>query len=290
MTYGFTCKNTNNIVTISDTARGHVYLGKYGPYTTPGEFTVDVTCAGFPTVFISVPYNYTAGDGGAAGTGAYYGAHIRSGAFIRRVTHLGGTAWRITVVAVNADYYRAASQGSGGWSPMPITLRVFGRLDLNYPSGVPGNPYGMRVWDPNGGLVFDSNARMLRLAGNTYDVELLLKKDYPGFSGNVRAEASSYDTSVSLPFSMAGKSIQATSRALVTHYEADRAEYFDGTWEYTYVTYQWATGYWASGSTLYVRKLLYGVGSESFPYTVNVSNTAADSYTRLAVIDDSQFP
>lgn len=291
MTYGMRFTNSSNITTISDNQKAYVYLGKYGPNNTSGEYTVDITCAGFPMVFMSVPYNVTEGDGGHPGSGIYYGAYIRSGAYVRRIEHLGGSSWRISVAVINASYWKVAGAGTGTVSPIPTTLRVFGRLDLNHPSGISGNPYGMRVWDSTGALVFDSNGRMLRLAGNTYDTELLLKKDYPGTStGDPRADYNSYDTSVSLPFSLSGKSICATSRSLVRHYEASHAEYFDGTWEYTYNTYDWASAYWANGSTLYSRKVPHTIGTESFPYTLNISSAASDTYTRLAFIDDSQFP
>lgn len=264
MSHGFSFSNANGGITVDENTRAFVYLGKY---TLAGNY-VDVTCAGFPLVFMSVPFNYTVNDG----TGA--DVWKRTGCCVRKIGQISTNTWRVWVSVASPA------------SPT-IELRVFGLLNLNYPSGVvtSGNAWGMRVWDASGRLVFDSGARMLRLAGNTYDVELRLRHEAPDFG-----TPAAYDTSVALPFTMAGKSIQATGRSTIRQWVTTRAEFFDGTWIYFNDTYDWGIGYWASGSTLYARKVVYSIGTDETSVPPSAVDTAVDSYTRLAVIDNSQFP
>ncbi|TXI23125.1 MAG: hypothetical protein E6Q67_04920 [Roseateles sp.] len=284
--YGFRFVNDSGIVSVDEDTRAYVYLGKYGPFGANGvtDYTVDITCAGFPIIFFSVP-SITAGDGGVAGNEPW----IRSGVYLRKLTYLGGNSWRVTMSGFNAS-----TTVNGAFVSLATTLRVFGRLDLNFPGGAPGGGYGMRVWNSGGALVFDSNARMLKLAGNTYDVELQLKKYYPGYStGDPAADYAAWDTAVTMPWSMAGKSIQATSRGMLHHLQLS-GSYYDpgsGLTVYQYTVYDWATGYWSTGSTLVARKLYVGSSVQEFagPTSV-VTSGLADVYTRLAVIDNSQFP
>lgn len=265
MSYGVSFKNASGDFTVDENTRAYVYLGKY---TVSSEITT-ITCAGVPLIFFSVPHNDTSGESG------YY----RNGVYVRGLRYLGGNQWEVR---------------SGGGASSPIVLRVFGRLDLNYPSGVPGNSYGLRVWDAASRLVFDSGGRMLRLAGNTYDVEIKLDSRYPGYTtGDPSLNYADFDTAVSLPFSMSGKSILANTRGTRANLQQTGSVHDPGVGQELFFGIEtvWTYGYWASGSTLVARNVLVSESPVDFygawPST---GGLLMDAYTRLAVIDNSHFP
>lgn len=277
--YGMEFMNGSNIFTIDESSRTFVYLGKYGPLAgATAVRDVDVTCVGFPLVFMSVPYNFTAGDNGAN----------RTGLFVRRIRPLGVNLWRVSIGGCN---------GSEGLSNISIgtELRVFGLLDLNFPTGS-GEQFGAWAWDASGRLTFDSGLRMLRLAGNTYDTEIELHRLAPSLDGAGLGSYTAFDTSVAMPFDLSGKSICAGGRGRIYGYE-QIGEYYDpgaGYNVYQYRTWGWVNGYWASGSTLYARKVAEGGEGYLETYgtpisTIDISNLNT-VYTRLSVIDNSQFP
>jgi hypothetical protein len=94
---------------------------------------------------------------------------------------------------------------------------------------------------------------------------------------------------------MANKSICATTRGLV-HYPYNVASYFDdgigqNMTQYEIVAY--ASLYWSNGSNLYVRRSPGGSERLDVPdsagFSIDNSN-CVNSYSRLAVIDNTKFP
>lgn len=284
MSYGAVFTNDSGISNIDADQLSYVYLGKYGPFGGDYlvEYDVDVTCVGYPLVFFSVPYNFTAGDG-------YSGlAWLRSGVAIGKITSLGSNTWRVHIIGDNASL-------RDSYVSLNTELRVFGRLDLNYPSGSSIN-YGVRMWDSAGRISFDSGLRQLRLAGNTYDQEITLG-DYIGTQGEglTNSNYTAQDKSLTVPFNMAGKSICANTRGVIEVYTQTGVYYDPGiaTSVYTYDAWDLAPCYWASGTTLYARQM--PIRQRSFDSFGGSYNGPAPEgfgavYTRLAVIDNSKFP
>lgn len=275
MTQGIRTKNlARGNITIDDSLRSYRYLGKYLIPSQIGQsVSIQFTCAGFPQIYHDVPYAITAQDDY---TSTFSRMFSRTGISLARLDNLGGSTWRatFTVNNFNGPFY-------------PWYMRVFGRLDLNPP---PSRPTGLRVRNLNGELIFDSNCRPLRLAGDTYDVEMALQYMVPQEAGTT-TDIAQYDTAVNLPFNMAGKSICATARGLI-YWLYYRGSYVDdGQLVYQYDVANFQTLYWANGSTLYARRVAIDVSTAEFasPPALDLSRCQI-VYSRLSVIDNSLFP
>lgn len=273
MSYGFQAVNGSNIVTVDENTRAYVYLGKYTVSSASSDQVTTINCVGVPLVFFSAPHGLTTGES----------SYRRHGTLIRGLKQVGSNQWQVRT-------FNSAPELGGSFA---LELRVFGRLDLNYSSGVPGS-YGIRVWDSAGRLVFDSNGRMLRLAGNTYDTEIKLDFRRPGSTGgDPTLDYDDYDTAVPVAFSMSGKSILATTRGIRYGLQQTGSVWDPGVgMELFFGTrYTWAHGYWASGSMLYARNVL--INEEPADYYGSWPSDGSlwqDAYTRLSVIDNAHFP
>lgn len=273
MTYGIQTKNlAKGNITIDSSLRGYVYMGKYlipsqiGPYPV-----VEFSCAGFPQLYFEVPYNITAQDLGTSGLDAL---RARTGICLGKLESIGTNRWRATIVLNNFN-----------GPPLPLYLRVFGRLDLNPPPRPWG--HGLMVRTVEGAMVFHSSKRMLRLAGDTYDVELTL----PWFTPTVDQQVSVYDTVVNLPFSMQNKSIAANSRGTVSTpyylYSYDD----DGQTKDRYAVHRYHTLYWAVGNQLQMRRIAPESQEIDSVGGLIIDNSKCQTvYSRLSVIDNLQFP
>jgi hypothetical protein len=269
MTYGIrTINTTYGIITIDDTLPGYRYMGKYA--IANGVQTINVSCSGFPLLFFGLPYGLSDSSGSTT-----LGSQLqRYGIHIAKVAPVSTGVWAVTVRLENPD---ATNLG--------LYLRVFGRINANPPTNV---HWGIRISGPTG-MMFDSGARMLRLAGHTYDVELALSDAVPAYG----AANNSCDQNVTMPFSMSGKSICANPRGQIfMPYNYD--SYFDWDGGQTinrYRTIYYDTMYYATGSQLQARKV--GTNDYMFesvdPYLIGTENGHV-VYTRIAVIDNSKFP
>lgn len=275
MSYGVRTKNLQSgYTTIDDKLRSYRYIGKYLIPTTLGtQPYVDFVCAGFPQIYHDVPYDITAQENNSS---PYARMLSRTGISLARLDSLGGNTWRATFTLNNVN------------GPLqPWYIRVFGRLDLN---PVSGPNHGFRLRNINQELIFHSGCRPLRLAGDTYNVELTLPFLVPDTNDST-AYVEQYDTWVDLPFNMAGKSIHATARGLM-HWPYFAGNYVeDGQLIYRYDVCDFQTLYWANGSRLYARRV--GINTSTLdtagPTSIDLSR-AQVVYSRLAVIDNSQFP
>lgn len=274
MRMGFQTKNlAKGNITIDSSLRAFVYLGKHAIASQIGTYpTVEFQCKGMPQLYFDVPYNITAQDAGTTGLDAF---RSRTGMCLRKLESLGGDRWRATMAINNVN-----------GSPLALFLRVFGRLDLNPPARPYG--YGLLVRTLEGEMVFFGGKRMLRLAGDTYDVELTLPWQVPPSDS---AQASGQDTAVNLPFSMQGKSISATTRGMVSMpyylYSYDD----DGRIMDRYAVLHYESMYWASGNQLQVRRIAASADEMDVSGWLTIDNSKCQTvYSRLSVIDNSQFP
>jgi hypothetical protein len=275
MRMGFQTKNlAKGNITIDSSLRAYVYLGKYPIPSQIGTYpTIDFQCNGMPQVYFEVPYNITAQDSGTSGLLSY---QTRTGINLSRLSPLGASTWRATLAINNAN---GPSLG--------LFLRVFGRLDLNPPA--PPYGHGLMVRALDGAMLFYSGKRMLRLAGDTYDTQLTLPWEVP--DGGGADLANSRDTAVNLPFSMQGKSIAANARGVV-HWPYNIGGYVSDGQEFNqYDVLQYHTLYWANGNQLQVRRIATGVDRIEITGPLIINNSKCQTvYSRLSVIDNSQFP
>jgi hypothetical protein len=274
MRMGFQTKNlAKGNITIDSSLRAYVYLGKYAiPSQIGAHPTVDFQCKGMPQLYFDVPYNITAQDIGTTGLDAF---RSRTGMCLRRLQSLGGDNWRATMAINNHN-----------GPPLALFLRVFGRLDLNPPARPYG--YGLLVRTLDGEMVFLGSKRMLRLAGDTYDVELTLPWPVPPSDS---APASGQDTAINLPFSMQGKSISANTRGMVSMpyylYSYDD----DGQTMNRYTVMHFESLFWASGNQLQMRRIAASEDDMDVSGSLIIDNSKCQTvYSRLSVIDNSQFP
>lgn len=260
MTFGIRTANGNAIVNIDESKRAMVYLGKAAIPDQIPHPTVDISCKGVPTVYFGIPV----------------GRSDRAGVAVTGMKSIGTDLWRVSLTVFNP-----------AGAALGLYLRWFGLLDLNYPNGSSVN-WGMRAWDGSGRIIFDSGLKMHRLAGNTYGTELVLPGSVPVNSDPV----GQYDTSASVPFSLAGKSIKANARGMV-FYPQYIGSYndFDGTLVDQYTKKTFETVYAGSGSTLNVMRVVTDqINFETTkPQTVDFSRLQT-VYSRLAVIDNASFP
>lgn len=275
MTYGLRTKNlTRGNTTIDENLRSYRYLGKYQIPSRMGNYpTVEFTCAGFPQIFHDVPYNITSEDDTSSEYGLMWS---RSGLSLQRLDNLGGNRWRATF---NCNNFNGPNYE---WY-----MRVFGRLDLN---PVAGNRYGLQVKNLDNVVIFDSACRPLRLAGDTYNTEIVLGWEWPQ-NFITRAEIERYDTFVDVPFNLSGKSICATSRGAIYALYQRGGHYDDGQWMFEFEIAKFHTLYWANGSRLYARRIPLDVSYVEYPSDPIVTTYKLQVvYSRLAVIDNSLFP
>lgn len=275
MRMGFQAKNlAKGNITIDSSLRAYVYLGKYAiPSQIGAHPMVDFQCKGMPQLYFDVPYNITAQDVGTTGLDAF---RSRTGMCLRKLESLGGDSWRATMTINNYN-----------GPPLALFLRVFGRLDLNPPA----RPYGygllVRTLEEKA-LVFLSGKRMLRLAGDTYDVELTLPWPVPPSDS---APASGQDTAVNLPFSMQGKSISANTRGMVSMPYYLYSYNDDGRIMDSYTVMHYESLFWASGNQLQMRRIAASEDSMDVSGSLIIDNSKCQTvYSRLSVIDNSQFP
>ncbi len=266
-------------ITIDATHPAFVYIGKKAiPTGEGGRFTsVDFSCNGVPQVYFDVPYNVVGTVPGAP----------RTGIALCRLESLGGPSWRATFIYST----RIVPLGAGGVAEdMGLSIRIFGRLDLNPPAPPYGKGLMVRALD--GSMLFYSNKRMLRQAGNTYDTQLVLKADIPTQNGNDPENVG--DTYVDTPFDLAGKSILANTRGTTSGaYYQGTVNNGEGTFEDYYDILKFNALYWASGSRLWVRR----IPTDRYQYITQAGSVyfidnsrRLPVYSRLSVIDNSQFP
>ncbi|WP_428718587.1 hypothetical protein [Undibacterium curvum] len=254
--------NGNNAISIDDSTHAYAYLGKYPVPNSPRYCDVDVTCVGVPLVYFSVPYGRT----------------DRAGVAMAGLRSLGGNAWRVSLLVNNP-----------GNVDLGQSIRIFGRVDLNFPAGS-GVPAGLRIWSlVDRGLVFDSGLRMHKTAGNTSAIELTLTPSVPTGAQPVSA----YDTNFAIPFDMADKSICANTRGVVRYPEliGGYNDWDTGQWIDQYMLRQFTTVYWANGSALTAARVGFDerIFEHTGPYVVSLENFQT-VYSRLAVIDNTKFP
>lgn len=278
MTYGMQTSNGANVLNIDENLKAFVYLGKWAIPDRDGEHvSVTITCVGFPMVFFNLPYAISAGEPPASDNMGWQACMRRNGVAMTALVPLGGNQWRLDFSVSNpADV------------PFGLFVRVFGRLDLNFPNGS-GESYGAQIWNASSQLVFDSNLRMLRLAGNTYDTELVLTPSNPAAD----QANSTYDLLVNLPFSMLNKSISASARGIIyqPYNDGGYNDWDTGVWWDNYKILTYESLYWASGNQLQVRRIGLNVSYYKSPVPLVIDNSRCQTvYSRLAVIDNSLFP
>lgn len=278
MSYGFRAINGSNIVSIDEDSWTYVYLGKWAiDVNAQGEQNISVHCVGYPLVFFGIPYGTVNGGENNASLG-HSTLTLRAGIQMTRLRPAGdGQTWIVTIRCLFEN----------GGDPGSLYLRVFGQLHQNFPNGA-GQSYGARAWNAAGQLIFDTGCRQLRLAGNTYDTELALSQAVPLDQDRVDSK----DSTVSLPFNLANKSIMANTRGSTVYpyytgsYQSSDGGYTINTWDFDTVTCL----FWASGSTLYARKASVDrVRQETQNDIIAVMNGNV-TYTRVAVIDNTLFP
>ncbi len=278
MTYGMQTSNGSNVLNIDENLKAYVYLGKWEIPDRIGQYvSITFACVGYPMVFFSLPHAVTAGDPGPGSNTNWPAFTKRHGVALTALVPLGGNQWRVDM---------SVSNPSG--SALGMFVRVFGRLDLNYPNGS-GEAYGAQVWNASSQLVFDSNLRMLRLAGNTYDVELVLGAGVPAYN----EVNSACDAVVGVPFDMQGKSICASTRGVIYAPYADGGykDWDTGEWWDQYQILHFETLYWSTGSQVHARRIATSVNRYETPLPFVIDNSRCQTvYSRLAVIDNSLFP
>lgn len=272
MTYGFRCYNNNGIISVDEDSTSYVYLGKT-QITTSGDFYIN--CVGYPMVFFGVPYNVEAPGNGA--TGRWNDLNARAGIAMTRLRQTNSNTWIVTLACTIPNV-----------QSLGLYIRVFGLLHLNFPNGS-GQSYGARARDSQGRLIFDTGCRQLRLAGNSYDTEMIVSSRLPD---EVSEPATVGDTAVGLPFSLANKSIMANTRGTAV-YPYTTGEYIDSDTGQTTRYYTWLyieSVFWASGNSLYSRKAATGSINVERGGTIDVITSNIPLYTRVAVIDNNLFP
>ena len=261
MTYGLQTINDSGVLNIDENLKTYVYLGKYAiPDQIGMDVTIDIVCNGYPLIYFSIPQ----GDAN------------RTGIAMTKLAFVVGNQWKVSFTLHNPAFLN-----------LGLFMRVFGRLDLNYPSGS-GAQFGMLVWNEAGQLVFDSNLPMHRLAGNTYDTELVLVFDVPTPTDPVNK----HDHSYTLPFNMTGKSISANCRGMI-YYPEYKGSYVD--WDTGENIDQYDVGnfvslYWYNGNDLVIGRVRFAGRSfeTTGPVVIDYSNCHL-VYSRLAVIDNNLF-
>ncbi|MGX9698085.1 hypothetical protein ACWYXK_13955 [Janthinobacterium lividum] len=273
MRMGFQTKNlAKGNITIDSSLRAYVYMGKYLIPNVGIDAYVDFPCNGVPQVYFEVPYNVTSQDAGVTGLNSF---RSRTGINLNRLEPIGAGLWRAHV-AVNVF----------NGPPLNLHLRVFGRLDLNPPP--PPYGYGLMVRTLSGEMVFYSGKRMLRLAGDTYDVELVLPWQTPQTEDSF---ANSQDTFVNLPFNMQGKSISANTRGTVSTPYYLYSYNDDGQIKDRYAVLRYQTMYWANGNQLQIRRIAPDEDEIDSIGALIIDNSRCQTvYSRLSVIDNAQFP
>ncbi|QKY08787.1 hypothetical protein [Janthinobacterium lividum] len=275
MRMGFQAKNlAKGNITIDSSLRAYVYLGKYPIPSQIGAYpTVDFQCKGMPQLYFDVPYNITAQDIGTTGLDAF---RSRTGMSLRKLQFLGGDSWRATMAINNHN-----------GPPLALFLRVFGRLDMNPPARPYGHGLLVRTLEEKA-LVFLSGKRMLRLAGDTYDVELTLPWPVPPSDS---APANGQDTVVNLPFSMQGKSISANTRGMVSMPYYLYSYEDDGRTMNRYAVLHFESLFWASGNQLQMRRIAASADEMDVSGSLIIDNSRCQTvYSRLSVIDNAKFP
>jgi hypothetical protein len=264
--------NSRGHYTIDRERDGYGYIGKYA---LPGGIgTTTFPCKGFPLVFFSIPYNQT--DPGSAAVKNVYSSSVRPGVALVGVKNNGDGTWTATTISI-------------GPVSMPTQyLRVFGKVSMNWPSGS-GRVPNLKLRSDAGELHFDAGVRMLKLAGDTYDMELTLDHNVPGWEEAVNK----YDRSYTVPFDLNNKSIAAACRCTIGM-PYDYGSYID--WDSGQSYTQWHMPYYdtlyaGSGTSLQVKRCI----TENDPdfettgfYSVGASGIV--TYSRLAVIDNTKFP
>lgn len=279
MSYGFRAANASGIINVDEDSTTYVYLGKTEfNLNLQGRQDVSINCVGYPLIFIEVPYNVNPET--TANTYTYL--PLRVGVAMTRLRQSSSNP-NVWIVTVNCNYGNSSPGANAR-----LQLRVFGLLHRNFPSGSAGG-YGARAWTSAGQLSFDTGFRQLRLAGNTYDTEINVNANYPlTNTADVRAS----DTSVTLPFSMANKSIMANTRnCMVIPYKYNTYKDFDTGQDINQYVYMYIdTGFWASGNTLYSRKFSTYSTTEDTAAERVAQGAWQGTFSRLAIIDNSLFP
>jgi hypothetical protein len=273
MSMGIKTYNSQGNLTIDENFAGYAYLGKYRiPDISPADVTFQ--CQGFPLVFFSLPYNVPDGTGQTGGLTT----DSKIGVAMIMLKDNGNGTWTATFIS-NTGY-------SG--NSLNLYMRVFGRVKDNWPSGAT-DAYGLRVSNASGQCVFDSNLRMLKLAANTYDTEITLIGDTPGYDD----PNNKYDSSITLPIDLNNKSISATTRGtMYMPYNDYGYPDWDGSnqWIDHYTVMAYNTLYAASNNSLQIKRCSYYYNSFEVMGVFFVAYSPMTVYSRLAVIDNTQFP
>ena len=258
--------NSRGHYTIDRERDGYGYIGKYA--LAGGISSVTFPCLGFPLVFFSIPYNQP--DPGAKTVENAYGEG-RPGTVLIGVKNNGNGTWTATAISGAGEY-----------------LRVFGKVSQNWPNGS-GRVPNLKLRGDDGTLHFDAGLRMLKLAGDTYDMELVLDHQVPGW----KEPTNKYDRSYAVPFDLNNKSIAAACRCTIgMPYDYGVRTDWDTGQSYT----QWHMPYYdtlyaGSGSNLQVKRCITE-NDPDFETTgfYNVGASSITTYSRLAVIDNTKYP
>ncbi|MGJ9420477.1 hypothetical protein ACHAC9_22375 [Massilia sp. CMS3.1] len=257
-------------ITIDSDSMYYCYLGKVAIPANGGR--VYFNCVAQPLLFFNVPHNF----GDTTGSNVWGSERNRFGAAILKVVQHAANQWYADIAVTNPGN---AAQG--------LYLRVFGYVHQNYPNGSGVNP-ALRIRSAGmNRVVWDSGLRMLKLAGNTYNLEMELPAEVPA-PGNQPNNL--YDRQYNLPFDMTNKSICANSRGTFNYPYETASTYFDGSWIYNYDVVQFNTLYYSTGSQLQARRIGVGFYSTTEYSTLNVSGSARAVYTQLSVIDNAMYP
>lgn len=277
MTYGLRTVNNSGIVSIDENSTSYVYLGKVQIDALQGGGDIYVSCVGYPLIFFGIPYNTT--NGGENPASDYTGLQYRPAISMTRLRQAPGNA-NTWIVSISCNFVN-------GGDPGPLYVRVFGLLHLNFPSGS-SEHWGMRLWNAQGKLTFDTGCRQLRLAGNTYEIEMALNSHWP----LVGQRCDSTDVAVGLPFDLANKSICANTRGTMqVPYKYNSYQDFEtGRTINQYRTMYVDTGYWSTSNVLYARKFSMSVDYFETEADIGVNMTENNIYTRVAVIDNNLYP
>lgn len=244
MVWGFSAVNNGMRRIIDNSKPAYAYLGKVTAAVIPGSGSTikeaTFTCAGRPLLF----YELSSTD--AMG--------------IHRLEQLSSNTWRVLALG-------------------PNPIRIFGRVDLNWPNGFETPGWGWRLRRmPDGAVTFDSRLRMLRLAGYTAYTNLELALN-PSDPENLLP--------VTPPLNPAGKSISWQPNLMKWSYKSVALGGGQSTSDTTYQKPSWKI----SGQTLInvwaIFSIRVGPGSGNLNASRYIGGTVS---APCSMINNADFP
>lgn len=149
MPWGFSATNAGKRRVVDSEKSAYGYIGKVTPAFVPGSgiaaSQATFTCVGRPLL--------------------YYELNTTNPMGIHRLEEVSANTWRVLTLGTNP-------------------VRIFGRVDLNWPNGTSANWAARLRRVSDGKVTFDSGLRMLKLAGWTAYTNLELTLD-PGDAENL---------------------------------------------------------------------------------------------------------